>query len=78
VRQKELRNLVQELQDLKHMETIPSSGTSVGQATCYFSYVIAVHRTLLKLGEYLWNTLAHVYLILDIYKICWAHGSVVG
>lgn len=29
---------------------------AVAQASCYFGYVIAVHRTLLKLGEYLSNS----------------------
>jgi hypothetical protein len=38
------------------METIPSSGSSVAQASCYLGYVIAVHRTLLKLGDYLYST----------------------
>ena len=33
-----------------------SAAPSVAQASCYFGYVIAVHRTLLKLGEYLSNS----------------------
>jgi hypothetical protein len=33
-----------------------SAAPTVAQASCYFGYVIAVHRTLLKLGEYLSNT----------------------
>lgn len=37
------------------MESIQPRDSSVAQASCYFGYVIAVHRTLLKLGEYLLN-----------------------
>jgi len=33
-----------------------SAAPSVAQASCYFGYVIAVHRTLLKLGKYLSNS----------------------
>ena len=38
------------------MEMTTSTASSVAQASCYFGYVIAVHRTLLKLGEYLLNS----------------------
>jgi len=37
-------------------EMTTSAAPSVAQASCYFGYVIAVHRTLLKLGEYLSNS----------------------
>ena len=38
------------------LDMTTSAAPAVAQASCYFGYVIAVHRTLLKLGEYLSNS----------------------